>query len=89
MTMVKGSFVAVSKSKPVGCDGKFTATLEYVGAATGTVRLMRSLDQGATWHLMKEYTAAIADIGEEAASGAQYLFDCTAVTGTINYWLGT
>lgn len=64
--------------------------LSISGTFVATINLERSFDEGATWRIVKAFTAPAEKIGDEPEPGALYRFNCTSYTsGTANCRLGS
>lgn len=80
------SAVAGTNDTPVS-ERRYNLTVW--GTFVATVQLQRSFDEGTTWSLVKEVSAAYDGVGIEPEAGVLYRFVCTAFTsGTVNCRLG-
>jgi hypothetical protein len=88
----EGQFTAMGQSAPVQLIGPFNVTL--AGSFAGTVKLERSFDAGATWHVVSRdaagegaaFTQPVSLVGEEWERGVLYRLNCTAhSSGTVSY----
>ena len=89
---LEGALRAISVSAHDTFDGKFNVTIS--GTFSGTVKVERSFDAGANWHVCSRdsagteaaFTAPASIVLEEPEAGVLYRLNCTAYTsGTINY----
>lgn len=99
--MASGSFVfstggATQKTNPLKAphlrntvSRQFSIQLQGLTGSGGSVVLMRSVDNGATWVAVgAAYTADVADVGLEPTDIARYEFWLTGMSsGTINWSL--
>lgn len=77
--LIEGTFASttgVSEDRPL--EGHFNLSL--AGLAASSVNIERSFDAGATWKLVKSYTADIEDTGIEPETGVYYRLNCTSNT---------
>ena len=79
----------VIKVSPSARVQRFAASLTFSSA--GTVVLQRRVD-GTNWRNVKTFTNASESTDLEShvdvSDGESYRLDCTAVSGTITYYLG-
>lgn len=92
IALVAGSFAGTGVSAAVAIHGRFNITLADFG--TATVKVERSFDDGATWHVASRdasgteaaYAADCSLVAEEPEAGVCYRLNCTAhSSGTIDY----
>lgn len=86
----EGSFNAPGNGAAVRIVGR--ANIAITGVFTGSLRLARSFDGGATWAPCTIGGQAVAFTGpateeiEEIESGVLYRFECTALTAGAANW---
>lgn len=102
-TVITGSFTGTGQSASFTTEtnqitgASFNVRLDLAGAATGSVNLERSFDRGTTWDIVSTdatgtpctFTTDAHIVVDEIEGGVYYRLNCTAVTGTINYRLGS
>lgn len=88
--LVDGELEAIGRGDAAVVQGTFNAAL--TGTFVATVRLMRSFDNGATFHPLTalgqtiEFTAPCEEFFAEPEPGVLYAWQCVAYTsGTIEY----
>lgn len=84
--VVSGTFTGTGTSDELPVHGSFTYSL--TGAASATVALQRTLDNGTTWGTVESTTGDAEKNGEELTHEVRYRLNCTAYTsGTVTYRL--
>ncbi|MEX0809526.1 MAG: hypothetical protein WD044_12440 [Dongiaceae bacterium] len=92
IALVAGVFSGTGNSAAVAVHGRFNITL--AGFGTATVKVERSFDESATWHVASRdaagseaaYEADCSLVADEPESGVLYRLACTAhSSGTIDY----
>ena len=84
---ITGTFSATGASASAARQDDFSISLE--GFGTATVQLQKSYDEGATWKVVKSYTADVEELAYEPEGGIKYRLECTAWTsGDIKYRIG-
>ncbi len=88
MAELTGTFTGTGTSSATGIQGYYNVSLAGVTAATATVQLQRSFDNGTTWLVVESYTADAEQVKHNPEFGVQYRYECTAHTsGTVTYRL--
>ena len=88
---VSGSLAVTSRSDILhprgGEHDQKLSTISLSGTWAGTVDFERSYDAGATWHIVKSYTAIIEENFVVASDYFIYSLNFTRTSGTVDYCL--
>lgn len=85
---VIGAFTASAQASP-SFKRASGFNISLSGTWVATVNLERSFDQGATWVIVKSYTANAQEVVDDPSPDNFYRFNCTAFTsGPVVFRIG-